>query len=106
MNAFDLAEVRDRKAMENKKNAFLGTEMLGRVFYSRALQQRDSTNRNLFLDQSLGLFQTPQKDTHNYSPTYSGVVAVYLKEFRFKAAANALAKALQANGPEALVLIE
>ena len=105
VNAFDLAEVRARKAMENKKNAFLGTEMLGRVFYSRALQQRDSTNRNLFLDQSLGLFQTAQKEKQNYSPAYSGAGAVYLKQFRFKAAANSFEKALQYDGLESNVLI-
>ena len=79
--------------------------MLGRVFYSRALQQRDSTNRNLFLDKALVLFQTAQKEKQNYSPAYSGAGAVYLKQFRFKAAANSFEKALQYDGLESNVLI-
>ncbi|HRH65740.1 MAG TPA: hypothetical protein PLU53_05550 [Bacteroidia bacterium] len=105
VGAYGNAESRARIAMENRETKTEGEDMLGRICYYRALQQKDPGKRNVLLDQSLQLFVSIQKQNPDFAAAYAGAGAVYLKKKLFKAAANNFELAYQNNKTDASILL-
>ena len=92
---YQYAEQRSQRCIENKNESYKGSEMMGEIYYYKALLEKDSTVRQQNLDAALDQFVQSQGNNSNYAPAYSGAGTVFLMEQNYHAAITNFEKSIK-----------
>ena len=86
VDRLDEAEKFATKSARNNIENYKGKEMLGEVYYNRAVNSANTEERNKWLNAAGAVYQQSANEKNNYAQTYLGLGAVYFQQKSFQLA--------------------
>lgn len=82
------------KAASNKTENYKGTEILGEVYYNKALQATTTEEKNNWLNKAGNAYQQSINVNGEFAPAYLGIGAVYFQQQNYTMALRSFEKAV------------
>lgn len=89
-----LAEEYALKAAANTTENYKGTEILGEVYYNRAVQATTADEKNRWLNMAGNAYQQSINANDDFAPAYLGIGAVYFQQRNYTMALSSFEKAI------------
>ncbi|MCW5907925.1 MAG: hypothetical protein KIS94_08715 [Chitinophagales bacterium] len=90
----NLAEEYALKAAANATENYKGTEILGEVYYNRAVQAKVADDKNRWLNMAGNAYQQSINTNDGFAPAYLGIGAVYFQQQNYTMALSSFEKAI------------
>jgi tetratricopeptide (TPR) repeat protein len=82
------------KAAANQVENYKGTEVLGEVYYNKALQATTTDEKTLWLNKAGNAYQQSINTNNGFAPAYLGIGAVYFQQQNYTMALSNFEKAI------------